>query len=751
MVRERQRCEGAGRQGLLAAALLFAGLVTGSPGAAAALRPDASIRGATTVAAARGTKAAGACTDVTGLVVVGATETLPCVTVERGGTLELYNPNGCGGLPAITLTLSTGGTIEPGGAVGMYSSNSCDEGGSSGIIISSGTLVNHGSLVASWLGPGPDTPAGGQRSITGNVTNYGTVAVDDTLYLVGPATFDNEGTFDIEATGSDACQAWAQVQSKGVTFDNAVGASIVSAGRTGCAGRTTGLLTLGPGNKFIEAGRVVSGTPVAKTGTVVQLDGDTLDYTGPKAGAIGVQGAITLKGDMAKNQTLELDGASGFCQEPPAVVTVSGPFTNAGTITWNCNVGDISLSVPSGTFTNSGTLTGPATLSGNIDNTGSLSVGANQVMTYLRGKFTNAGSFTVAQMGTFAVTASAGAIFTNAAAGEVTNAGSVSMGGGNTFVEAGAINGIAPVLVGDELRYTGTGRSSITVQGTTTLAGDIAKGQTLSLYAASGFCQNPSAAVTAAAGFTNNGTITAICGGGPATLTVKSGTLVNGGLILGSPGSMTIDAHVDNAGSLESEGPAGLTISSLANYSATSHTLRGGTYIAAGTNGITVNGMDVHTLDATVVLDGAQLGNGTSSALANLASNDGNLTAVGASPSTSGGFTNNGDLTVGPNADLVVNGAFKEAAGATFTWDVLSSSSSSGYGQLTVRGPASLAGTMSITKSTGYKVAAGDSAPVIACSQRTGHFKAVRGTSAGGGLHFTLSYSSTGVVVKVGR
>jgi hypothetical protein len=632
----------------------------------------------------------------------------------------------------------------------MYTSNSCDEGGVSGIVVSTGTLVNHGALLASWQGPGPGTPSGGQRSITGNVTNYGTVAVDDTLYLVGPSTFDNEGTFDIEATGPSTCTAWAQVQTKGVTFDNAVGGSIVSAGRTGCAGQTTGFLTMAPGNTFIEAGRVVSHTPVAKTDAIVQLDGDTLDYTGPKAGTIEVQGATTLKGYIAKDQALQLDGYSGFCQEPAAVVTTSGSFTNAGTITWHCSGGSVSLAVAAGTLTNSGTLSGPGTLSGNIDNTGSVSVGTNFLMTYEHGKFTNSGSLSVARSGTFTVAASARATFANVATGVVVNDGTFSMGGGNTFVEAGAIKGTAlPVLAGDTLDYTGRGASNITVQGATALSGDMARTQTLSLFGGSGFCQAPTAAVTAATGFTNSGTITVVCGGGPATITVTSGELVNKGLIMAGAGSISVEGRVDNQGTVGSESGNGLSISSLANYSAATHTLNGGTYLADGANGITVPGMDVRTLDASVTMQAAWLSDGTTSALANLALNNGSLTFVDMTPSTSAGLTNAGHLSLGPDTDLVVNGPFKESAGASFDWGVLNAGGPSGYGEVTVHGPASLAGTLSISKSKGYALTAGENAQLIACSARKGHFKALAGTSAGKGLHFTLSYTSSGAFLKV--
>src|SRR6202044_2938897 len=136
--------------------------------------------------------------------------------------------------------------------------------------------------------------------------------------------------------------------------------------------------------------------------------------------------------------------------------------------------------------------------------------------------------------------AGAGVKFLNRANGTVTNAGQFTMGSGNTFLEAGRIIGTAPVLTGDTLGYAGDGKSTIEAEGTTALSGNIAKAQTLLLYGTNGDCQGPSASVTTDVEFTNAGTITGACGGGPATLTVRSGSLINAGVIVAYPTSINL-------------------------------------------------------------------------------------------------------------------------------------------------------------------------------------------------------------------
>jgi hypothetical protein len=304
-------------------------------------------------------------------------------------------------------------------------------------------------------------------------------------------------------------------------------------------------------------------------------------------------------------------------------------------------------------------------------------------------------------------------------------------------------------LTGDTLTYTGTAKSTVEVLGATALSGDIAKAQTLLLYGSNGGCQSPSASVTTGPGFTNAGTITGVCGGGPATLSVRSGTLTNTGVIAAYPTSIDLVAHVDNKGTLESGSSETLVLSSLANYAASDYALEGGTYVvASNSNGITVPGMDVHTLDANVTLDGGALSDGSNSALGNLSLNKGELTLAqyGVTDSVSGALTNSGRLTVGPYPSLDINGPFRQTSTGTFTSVVAGSND---YGELTVHGTASLAGALAISRAPGYKPAIGATDQVVTYASRSGRFVGLEGAAAGGGLRFVLRYTPVAAEVVV--
>jgi filamentous hemagglutinin len=704
-------------------------------------------------------QAPSSCTDVKGTVDVSASETLTCITVESGATLQLYDTGGCGSsFPTITLTLTAGGTIKAGGTLALYSSNSCDEGGDSVLDVSGGTLVNDGTLVTSWAGPGATAANGGNRYLGGNITNNATVTVSDATYLEGPGTFSNSGVFDLVTNTSNQCEGgYVEVPGSGVTFDNNAAGAIESGGVFGgCGGSPQGMLQMTSGNTFTENGPI---TIPAGDGNAVLVQGDALHYTGGGAGTIEAQGATTLSGNIAKDQTLQLDGATGFCQIASAAVTAAAGFTNAGTITGDCG-GTVSLTVTSGTLTNTGTIaTSPASLdlSGNVVNTGSVQTGS-QSLTYQGRTFTNKGTVAVSNSsGTFTIPGGTGATFANEAAGTISDTGSFNLGTGNTFKEAGALTGNNVLLVGDALDYTGGGAGRIEVQGATTLSGNIAKGQTLQLDGATGFCQIASAAVTAAAGFTNAGTITNGCGGS-SSLTVTSGTLTNTGTIEAAGGAaLTVQAAVDNEGTLSDSYHETLSVSALTNYDSSTSTLTGGRYfVYDGGNGISVPGLDIHTLDATVVIYSGSLNDGATDALRNLSVNEGSLTLTsgsqgGVSETLSGSLTNSGSLAVGPDDLLAVNGSFTQTSAGQLTAVVGGTSAGGDYGQLRVNGPASLAGTLVISKVKSYTAAKGDTQQVLTYSSKGGQFASVQGTVAGQGLSFVLQYTPSAAELVVTR
>ncbi len=210
-------------------------------------------------------------------------------------------------------------------------------------------------------------------------------------------------------------------------------------------------------------------------------------------------------------------------------VTLVGPITNAGTLTSELDNG------------------GNRTIEGNLTNTGTLQINTN---TEDIGKATLTNEGTVNLATEKSLHLSSKTAFVNGAGGKIaaTGSGTVLLTGTETsFTEgAGTTSGTQPVILEDSaLSYTGAGSSFIKIRGTSTLSGNLASGQSLSIESTSG----KNAEVTAAASFTNAGAITLTNGdsaGNSDTFVVTSpSTLTNSGSIttqLANGGSRTIAA-----------------------------------------------------------------------------------------------------------------------------------------------------------------------------------------------------------------
>jgi hypothetical protein len=273
------------------------------------------------------------CKDVSGFEGVTASETLTCVTVESGGTLDIENTGGCGtGYPTITLTLTNGGTIDSGGTVELNTSNNCNEGGDSELDVTGGTLLNEGTISSDWA-----SSDGGNRYIEGDVDNTSAVDIDNATYFED-GKITNAGTFTVGSGSYCPGQCVAYLQDS-ESFDNAADGSIVDESESGYS---SGSFTE-DGGTFTEAG--------ATSGPDVVVDGATLDYTGPGASDIIIEGTSTLEGASSAGQVLEPQGGDSLSLSAP-----SG-FTNGGTINFDSGSEEANFAIGSGkTLTNSGLL-----------------------------------------------------------------------------------------------------------------------------------------------------------------------------------------------------------------------------------------------------------------------------------------------------------------------------------------------------------------------------------------------------------
>ncbi|TAK36654.1 MAG: HYR domain-containing protein [Chloroflexota bacterium] len=260
--------------------------------------------------------------------------------------------------------------------------------------------------------------------------------------------------------------------------------------------------------------------------------------TGTQRLKIGSTGAahayLTTTGGMSVGSQgeVELTNSDGAGNN----AWLAGPVNNAGTILSSAGAG------------------GTRFLQGNLTNSGALLI---DQFTNFNGNGTVLQNFGTVTVGDgVGLNMQNGASFTNAGgvigATTPTGSGYVYQIGGTFTQGEGTTTGAKPVYVDNAtLSYTGSGASSITLRQTSTLTGNIAAGQTLSIESIS----TATASVTAASSFTNAGTIVFTNGdscGCTIMFTVSSGTMTNTGTIrseLAHGGGRYLRGSVTNNGS----------------------------------------------------------------------------------------------------------------------------------------------------------------------------------------------------------
>jgi hypothetical protein len=412
-----------------------------------------------------------------------------------------------------------------GGTITLTNGDGC--GDNATLAITAGTLSNSGKLVTEIL-------HGGARTIQGNLTNTGTLAIKaNTSYNGSGALLTNEGALTL-------AENTVLTVSGGGAVSNGTGGSIVSNG-------SSSDVLLSGGTFTEDAGTTSGAKPVI-------VDDGTVAYTGTGKSQIAAHGSSALSGNLASEQSLSIESTCG----EHAVTTAAASFTNAGTITLTNGDGcgnNATLALSAGTFTNSGSfLTQPAnggarSLQGNFTNSGTMGINANTGDSAVEAVVHNNGAFDIASGVSFTI--SGAATVTNGAGGTIFGAG----GGAlvqtkGTFDEAaGATAGSAPVILDDlTLNYSEHGSGPIQLRGASNLSGTVRSGETLVIAST---CSEHAVA-TAAGSFNANGTLELTNGdgcGNNATLNLKGGTLTNNGTLnVANPhgGARTIEGNLVN-------------------------------------------------------------------------------------------------------------------------------------------------------------------------------------------------------------
>jgi hypothetical protein len=508
-------------------------------------------------------------------------------------------------------------------------------------ISSGGTLAGAGSVTFSNtvnFNAGSQFGLTGPFTVNGGTTNFstgGAVTFPQSVSLVG-------GTI----TGSSNL-----IFNAGLVFNNAVmsgtGTSTIPTGQTltfsSASDRNLARTLENFGTIAWTAGRTVinGGTLVNRPGGQVNVSVTTEFFA--HGGGIGTfinEGTFTKTGAGLFQFLQGNGGHTNFTNAATGVMDIQegtlrfngqGVHGNAGLMTFAAGT---SMEYWSGTFTISsgGTLAGAGSVT--FSSTVNFNAGSQFGLT---GPFTQSGG---------TVTVNSGASVTLAAAtlsgGTLQGAGDVRIGGVFTWT-GGTLTGSGQTVLLDTGSLTvTTARTTdrpLTVEGSLT----IGSGGTLNYRAAT---------------LSNSGMVTLAGGGilrrdvaGASTL-ANTGTVttgVGGGSLAASTGTFTLD----NQGVVLVNGGQSLTVSALTNFAA--GTLNAGTWDVGGGGTLTLPTATVITTigaaaHVRLVSTGAILRSGSGSALATLATNDGEVTlhdgpAWGFKPG-SGVFTNNGTFNI---------------------------------------------------------------------------------------------------------
>ncbi len=495
-------------------------------------------------------------------VTMTQTNTTGSVSVQSltvgasSGTQTLTVGSSC----SLNATLATTGGISNGthGVITLTNGDGCGES-----VTVTGPISNSGKLFS-------EPANGGSRTLQGNLTNKGTFTVNTNTAYDGASTLlSNQGTLKV-----------AEGKQLAVTGGGSV--------TNGTGGK---IAATGSGDLFLKEGTFTEGAGTTSGTKPVIVDDASLSYAaGGGAGPIALQGTSSLSGTSVAGQSLSLQST---CSEH-AVVTAASGFANGGTMTLTNGDGcgdNVTLIISTGTLTNSGTLTtetahgGSRQIQGNLTNTGTLTIGANTSYNGTSTTLTNEGALSVAEAKQLAVAKNT---FVNGPGGSISAAAgaSVFVSAGTFTQNAGTTSGSEPVIVDDStLDYTGTGASQIALRGTSSLEGNLGSEQALAIQST---CSEH-ASVTAAASYTNAGTITFTNGdgcGNNVTLTTSAGTLTNSGKIVTETahgGSRQIQGNLTNTGTL--------TFNSFLAYNSTEAALDNeGTLEIAEAKQVTVSG-----------------------------------------------------------------------------------------------------------------------------------------------------------------
>lgn len=656
-------------------------------------------------------------------------------SIAQNGTLNVYAQ-----FNTTTLLTVGNGFVNEGD---IFIDNASGRGGwPSHLVVSSGVLTNSATGVINVV------DGEGGRSINADVINNGTVNIGDTTQFSKPnGVFTNNGDFNV--TGSLSISGSNAVfNQNGGTFD--VLGSFTTSGDT-----------------FNFNGASLSGNPPVLLDSALNIGAAS---TG--AATFSFRGLNnTLNGDVAMGQRLQIDAVSNTT----TVLTAAQGFTNDGTIVLdhispNGNFSS-NLVVTSGLLTNSatGVITaelgqGVRTINADVVNNGTININDTTQLLKPSGVFTNNADSNISTTGELSAPAN-GVVF-NQDAGSLDVLGSFSLNNDTFNYNSGSLSGNSPVLFDSALNIGAgsTGAGEFLFRGlNNTLSGDVAASQTLRIEAVS----NTTTVLTAALGFTNDGTIVldhiSPNGNFPAALTVLSGVLTNSatGIVtteLGQ-GIRIISADIVNNGTFNIDDDTQLSkangvITNNADFSiaATGSVSLPGTAAVFNQGGGTLDlAGTLTTNDDTFSFTGGSITGGGAAAFTNSTvtglgtaaidvSMPGSTINIGASP---------GILNIEEDAGTSTGGNWTQAFGSDLNVDIGGPTPGAEHDQLNIANNGDLTGTLNIAFVNGFVPSPCDRFEIVTYGSRSGNIPNLNVTGLPAPLNARVDYNTNSATIVI--
>jgi hypothetical protein len=582
-----------------------------------------------------------------------------------------------------TMEASNGGTLVFTGSTWTNTGGTIEALNGSSVTLQSGVSITGGTLTTSGTGAFNVTNAVG--AYLTNLTNSGTINVENNAQMEVTGTITNNGTINVTSNGNDTYLL--------------INGAVTLAG--------SGTIDLG--------GSCASCTFIYGEGTTPIL---TSDGTIEGAGLIGDGNmGFTNNGTVNANvagQALTIDvNSSGFTNYSSTTNTLTGGnyIANGGNIDYNFGsaTGITTLAAKvteegGGQFTNTFNSTNALANLTSITSTGSLTTDVNFTDA---GNFSNAGSLTILGGTSFKVASltqiSGGSLtagtfdldsnltLTGATETITTNATNLTLGGG-TIENANGSNALGGLA-------TNTGELTINNgAAVTTTAASFSNTGTLTVASGSTFTAPTLTQISAgkltAGTWVLGGNIDLTTAGisittNSATLTLEGGTINSNGVnalldLATNTKSLTIAddyayvntvASFSNTGTLTIDSGSSFTATALTQYKTSTNTLSGGIFVVAGQLAFAAGANGIETLGSNLTLEGTgNIKNTTTGANSNALVNFNTISSAGqltladdANFTTLANFTNNGKMTIDAGSTFSVTGTLTNLSSGTLT------------------------------------------------------------------------------------